>query len=111
MNKREFLNILAIGAVAGLAPGCSKFGVKQSEKDFYQLNNFGQLRLFHITDTHAQLNPIYYREPDTNIGVGEAFGRPPHLVGDKLLEYFNIPSGGRLSHAFSHINYTQAAKT
>jgi len=109
MNKREFLNILAVGAVAGLSPGCSKYGIKQPEKNFYKLDNFGQLRLFHITDTHAQLNPIYFREPDINIGVGEAYGRPPHLVGEKMLDYFNVPTGGRLSHAFSHINYTDAA--
>ena len=110
MNKREFLSVLSAATVAGLTPGCSTFRKKQSDDDFYKLSNFGQLRIFHITDTHAQLNPIYFREPDINIGVGEAFGRPPHLVGDDMLDYFNVPSGGRLSHAFSHINFTQAAK-
>jgi sulfur-oxidizing protein SoxB len=65
--------------------------------------------LLHLTDCHAQLLPIHYREPDVNIGVGPARGRPPHLVGEELLRTFGIAPGSAQAHAFSHLDYEQAA--
>jgi sulfur-oxidizing protein SoxB len=65
----------------------------------------------HFTDCHAQLNPIHFREPNVNIGVGSAAGRPPHLVGEHLLKAFNIAPGSGQAHAFTYLDYVQAAKT
>ncbi len=56
----------------------------------YDLPPFGQLTLMHMTDCHAQLVPTYFREPNINIGIGEANGRLPHVVGDKLLKYMGF---------------------
>jgi S-sulfosulfanyl-L-cysteine sulfohydrolase len=64
----------------------------------------------HITDTHAQLNPIHFREPNVNLGVGAAIGRPPHLVGEALLKHFGIRPGTREAHAFTYLDYVAAAR-
>ncbi|MCF6300430.1 MAG: thiosulfohydrolase SoxB [Proteobacteria bacterium] len=109
MNRREFLEILAAGTAAGLATGCTIRNKTKTDQDFYQLGQFGQVRLMHFTDCHAQLKPIYFREPSVNIGIGDAKGRPPHLVGDAMLGYFSIPSASRLAHAFSYLDFNKAA--
>ena len=70
---------------------------------------FGNVSLLHLTDTHAQLLPVHFREPGVNLGVGEAAGRPPHLVGEDFLRHFRI-SDPRHAHAFTHLNFAEAAK-
>ena len=64
----------------------------------------------HFTDCHAQLLPIYFREPNVNLGFADAFNRPPHLVGQALLDYAGIDSGTRFAHALSHLDFADAAK-
>ena len=96
-DRRNFLKIMGAGAaattVAGLT-GCSKADSKPVEgaagpasggmpEGFYDLPMKGAARILHITDVHGQLKPVYFREPNVNLGVGDAFGRPPHLVGKK----------------------------
>ena len=58
---------------------------------------FGQARLLHFTDCHAQLLPVHFREPSVNLGVGEAKNRPPHLVGEALLEHAGVAPGSRFT--------------
>lgn len=65
----------------------------------------------HMTDCHAQLNPIYFREPNINIGVGDAYGKAPHIVGDKLLDHFGVAKNSIEAHAFSYIDFVEASKT
>jgi len=65
----------------------------------------------HFTDCHAQLMPAYFREPNVNIGVGVMAGRSPHLVGAALLEQYRITPNSRLAHAFTHLDYVDAART
>ena len=64
----------------------------------------------HFTDCHAQLLPVYYREPNVNLGFGSAHARPPHLVGDALLQHAGISTDSRFAHAFTHLDFTQAAR-
>jgi sulfur-oxidizing protein SoxB len=64
----------------------------------------------HMTDCHAQLNPIYFREPSVNLGIGAAKGHPPHLVGKAFLDYFDIPAGGIEAHAFTYLDFENAAR-
>jgi sulfur-oxidizing protein SoxB len=66
--------------------------------------------LLHITDTHAQLNPVYFREPNVNLGLGDAFGRAPHVVGHAFLKHFGIEPGGIEAHAFTYLNFPEAAE-
>ena len=104
MNRREFLQFLMAGYAAGIVrPSFGSSGID------YNTQLFGDLRLIHITDTHAQLDPMYFREPNYNLGVGNNRNTPPHIVGRKLLDYYSIDSS-LMKHAFTHLNFNQHAK-
>jgi sulfur-oxidizing protein SoxB len=109
VHRREFLRLLALAAAAGatLRPGAS---AAQAAGELYDLPPFGNVSLLHITDTHAQLRPVYFREPSANIGLGEAAGRPPHLVGEALLKHFGLPLGSAQAHAFTFLDFDAAAR-
>ncbi|HXN89399.1 MAG TPA: twin-arginine translocation signal domain-containing protein, partial [Methylocella sp.] len=87
IRRRDFLKLTGAAALAGgLAPsarGADIAGV-------YDLERFGNARILHITDTHAQLLPGYFREPSVNLGLGARQGQPPHLVGRAFLDRFGI---------------------
>jgi sulfur-oxidizing protein SoxB len=109
LQRRELLRLLAAAAAAGasLRPGAIE---AQSAAELYDAPPFGNVSLLHITDTHAQLAPIHFREPSVNIGVGAAAGRPPHLVGSAFLKYFDLPAGTRKAHAFTYLDFERAAR-
>lgn len=107
MQRREFLQVLAAAAACGFQ--LDAFAAAGRDK-FYDLPRFGNVSLLHITDTHAQLLPIYFREPAVNLGVGEAAGRPPHLVGEHLLRHFGIAPNTREAHAFTYLDFAEAAR-
>ncbi len=110
MNRREFLRMMGMAGAAGMLP-TSVFASRKAPSDLYEVPAFGNVRLLHITDTHAQLNPVYFREPNVNLGIGGALGKAPHVVGEHFLKHFNIPAGGIESHAFSYLNFDKAAQT
>jgi len=108
MNRREFFDLLAKASVtAGLA-GCTTLQ-ETDANDFYDLRAFGNARLLHFTDTHAQLQPIYFREPNVNIGISHNTGRWPHLVGKNLLREFPTDNP-RIAHALTYLDFTEAAQ-
>jgi len=112
MNRREFLDLLmrssaALGA-AGMGLGMTSRAWASSASDLYKLPSFGSARLLHITDTHAQLNPIYFREPNVNLGLASAFGKLTHRVGKNLLSELGSLSPLE-SHAFTYLNFEEAA--
>ncbi|MBK1649908.1 thiosulfohydrolase SoxB [Rhabdochromatium marinum] len=109
ISRREFMHLMSLASAAGLLPH-SVFAQAKQPSDLYEVPKFGNLSLLHITDTHAQLNPIYFREPNVNIGVGAAYNRAPHLVGQALLKHFDIKPGSLEAHAFSYLNFAQAAE-
>ncbi|HQT31700.1 MAG: hypothetical protein B7X81_00220 [Hydrogenophilales bacterium 17-61-76] len=81
-----------------------------SADQLYDIPAFGNASLLHFTDCHAQLLPIYYREPSINLGVGSAEGNAPHLVGKPLLDAYGIKAGSRQAYAFSHLDFCAAAR-
>ncbi len=109
ISRREFLRLLGLAGAAGMLPG-SVFAAARRPADLYEIPRFGNVCLLHMTDCHAQLNPIYFREPSVNLGIGEALGRPPHLVGKKFLEHFGIEPGSIEAHAFTYLDFEQAAR-
>jgi len=111
MDRREFLHLLAAGAAAGL-PLDARAQLEQRGA-FYDaaLKPFGNVSLLHVTDVHAQLKPVRFREPSVNLGVGEAAGKPPHLVGEALLRHFGIAPGTRDAHAFTYLEFERASRT
>jgi S-sulfosulfanyl-L-cysteine sulfohydrolase len=111
LNQREFLQVLAAGAVAGMGLGQQANAAPQtSENAFYELPKFGQVSFLHMTDCHAQLMPSHFREPNVNLGVAGMKGQWPHLVGEDLLKAAGIRPGTALAHAFTHLNFEKAAK-
>ncbi len=102
--------MLAAASAAGLALDAPAAATRNADA-FYRLPRFGNVHLLHFTDCHAQLLPTYYREPGVNLGVGEAAGRPPHLVGEALLRRFGIKRGSREAHAFTSLDFVHAART
>ena len=101
--------MLALAAAAGasLRPERS---IAQAADELYDVPKFGNVGLLHFTDCHAQLLPVHFREPNVNLGAGDAAGRPPHLVGDALLQQFRIAAGSALAHAFTYVDFERAAR-
>lgn len=111
MNRREFLQILAAASAAGFALNSRELLAAQGGEKLYDLPRFGNVHFMHFTDCHAQLLPIWFREPNVNIGIGGAIGKVPHIVGEKLLKAYAIKPGSAEAHAFSYLDFAQAAKT
>lgn len=108
MQKREFLHLLGAASAAGISqPSAARAG---DSKISYDVPVFGNVSLMHFTDCHAQLMPIYFREPSVNLGVGDAVGKPPHVVGDAFLKYYGITKNSAQSHAFTYLGFEAAAK-
>jgi sulfur-oxidizing protein SoxB len=121
ISRREFLHMLAIASASGInLAGCDSGSATQKQakgvtpikepSNLYEVPAFGNVSLMHYTDCHAQLQPVYFREPNINIGVGSMQGQPPHLVGEALLKHYGIPAGGPLAHANTYLNYVEAAR-
>jgi sulfur-oxidizing protein SoxB len=108
ISRREFLRLMGLAGAAGMMPA-SVFAAARQPSDLYEIPKFGNVSLLHITDCHAQLNPIYFREPNVNLGLGSAYNQPPHLVGTKLLNHFGISPGTIEAHAFTYLNFDEAA--
>lgn len=110
IKRREFLQVLAIAAAGGLSLSHNARAASQAAKDFYELPRFGNVHFMHFTDCHAQLMPIYFREPSVNLGLGQAKNRPPHIVGEHFLKHFNIKPGSAEAYAFTCLDFENAAR-
>ncbi|MEZ5646775.1 MAG: thiosulfohydrolase SoxB [Burkholderiaceae bacterium] len=112
-SRREFMQVLAVAGATGMAlTHKDVLAAKPGAGDMlYDVPKFGNVSFLHFTDCHAQLTPIYFREPSVNLGVAEAVGRPPHVVGDQLLKHFGFKPNSAAAHAFTYLNFSQAAKT
>lgn len=106
IRRRDFLKSTAATAASLSLPRLARSAETAS---IYDLERFGNARILHTTDTHAQLNPVYVREPSVNIGIGEMAGRPPHLVGRAFLERFGIRPDSADAYAFSCFEFEKFA--
>ena len=84
---------------------------KISEKNLLDFKSFGNVSIMHITDIHGQLKPLYFREPDINLGVGNVLGKPPHITGKEFLKYFKIPLKSADAYSLSSEGFSNLAKT
>ena len=110
ISRREFLHLLAVASASGFALDHREaHGAVDKPTTQYDLPRFGNVHFLHMTDCHAQLQPIFFREPNVNIGIGASIGQPPHLVGEKLLKYFGIKPGSAEAHAFTYLDFDKAA--
>lgn len=115
-SRREFLMATAaLSAIAGpgLVGKWSRASAQQilTENDLLDFESFGNVTLVHLTDIHAQLMPVYFREPSVNLGVGEAAGLPPHVTGADFLKLYNIEPGTPHAYALTSEDFAALAKT
>jgi sulfur-oxidizing protein SoxB len=113
-SRREFLQAaVASTALTGLGGGLQRAVAQQrlTQDDLLSFDSKGKITLLHITDMHAQLDPVYFRPPDTNIGIGEYAGIPPHLVGEQFISHFGLESGSALAYAHTMLDYVEMART
>ena len=110
MDRRSFLQLLAAAAASGMALPTRAAQAETAAANYYEAPAFGNVSFLHITDCHAQLNPIYFREPNVNIGIGSMWGNVPHLVGDHFLNHFNLKANTPDAHAFTFLNFEELAR-
>lgn len=114
-SRREFLQAaVATGAILGTAGGGSwrALAARQalmSEDDLLKFPTMGNVSLVHVTDIHAQLKPIYFREPSINVGVGEVEGKPPHVTGKDFLDMFKIAPETPEAYALTSVDFAALA--
>jgi S-sulfosulfanyl-L-cysteine sulfohydrolase len=111
LSKREFLQVLGAAGVAGMALGQhAQADAQAAQAGLYDIKAFGNVSLLHMTDCHAQLKPIYFREPSVNLGLGSMKGNLPHLVGAHLLKAAGVSPGTPLAHAYTYLDFETAAR-
>ncbi|QWG13688.1 thiosulfohydrolase SoxB [Bradyrhizobium sediminis] len=106
IRRRDFL---ALAGAAALAGGLPRLARSAEGAANYDLERFGNARILHMTDTHAQLLPLYFREPSVNLGIGAMAGKPPHLVGRAFLDRFGIKPDSADAYAFTFLDFEKAA--
>ncbi len=114
ISRREFLQVAAAAAaVTGLGRGLGRAAAQGAirQDDLLRFKPMGQLTLLHMADCHAQLRPIYHREPSLNLGVGDARGELPHLAGADLLARFGIPPASLEAYMLTAGDYEALART
>jgi S-sulfosulfanyl-L-cysteine sulfohydrolase len=111
LSKREFMQVLAAASVGGMGLArWSDADAQQAGEAMYDVPRFGNVSFLHMTDCHAQLRPMHFREPSVNLGVGSMSGKLPHLVGEELLKAARVPPGSAQAHALTCLDYEQAAR-
>ncbi|MCB1455782.1 MAG: thiosulfohydrolase SoxB, partial [Nitratireductor sp.] len=116
VTRREFLMAsVAASAIAGggLVGSWSRAAAQQalSEEALLGFEPFGNVTLLHVTDLHAQVKPLYFREPSINVGVGEVNGLPPHVTGADFLKLYNIEPGSPHAYALTSEDFAALAGT
>ncbi len=116
IDRRTFVKLLSMGALGTSATASLPWLMQQaqadSHADLYKAPMQGDARILHITDVHGQLLPVYFREPNVNLGVGDAYGRPPHVVGKALLQEMGMPEDENSleAYAYTYLNFEANAK-
>jgi sulfur-oxidizing protein SoxB len=117
MFSRRDLLVASMATAALVGSGSvgrwSRLAAQQAlrEEDLLAPEPFGNLTLLHITDLHAQLKPLFFREPSVNIGIGDVAGQPPHLTGADFLRRYGIAPGSRDAYALTSEDFAALART
>src|SRR5499433_1760814 len=107
VSRRDLLKLLAVAAGAGLAP--RSLEAADGPARLLAFEPLGNVTLLHITDAHATLRPVFYREPDTVVGVGAERGRPPFLTGAELLRAYHLSPGTVEAYAYTYLDFATLA--
>ncbi|SMX30301.1 Trifunctional nucleotide phosphoesterase protein YfkN precursor [Pelagimonas phthalicica] len=115
ISRRDFLQVsMAASAMYGASGfgNWARLAAQQSltQDQLLQFDTFGNVSLIHVTDIHAQLMPIYFREPSINIGVGGNKGAVPHITGADFRRAYGIEDGSPSHYALSAGDFESLAK-
>ena len=115
ISRRDFLQAsVAASAIVGTAGigGWSRLAAQQAltQDQLLEFDTFGNVTLIHLTDLHAQLKPVWFREPEINLGVGAVNGLPPHVTGADFLKLFNLTPGSPEAYALTHVDFEALAR-
>ena len=116
ISRRDFLQVsMAASALYG-ASGFGNWGrlaaqQRLTQDDLLNFDTFGNVTLIHVTDIHAQLKPIYFREPEINLGVGGARGQMPHITGADFRRAYGIADGSPSHYALTYNDFSALAGT
>ncbi|MGE5150143.1 MAG: thiosulfohydrolase SoxB [Rhodospirillaceae bacterium] len=109
LGRRGLLQVAA--AVAALGGDAFAQRRQPTQEGLLAFKATGQLTLLNFTDLHAQLVPLYFREPSANIGVGADRGLPPHIVGEKLLAAYKVGRNSVDAYALACTDFEDLART
>ncbi len=109
VTRRDLLTLAAITAGAGLLAR-ETFAQAMSPERLLDFDSLGNVTLLHITDSHATLLPVYFREPDTLLAIGDEAGKPPFVTGEAALKYYGFAPGSLDAHAFTHVDFADLAR-
>jgi sulfur-oxidizing protein SoxB len=115
ISRRDFLQAAvaasAIAAAGGLGPlGRVAAQQRLTQAEILRFDPVGTITILHISDIHAQLVPLYFREPSINLGVGAARGLPPHLTDREFREHFKVAAGSAQAHALTSEDFVALAQ-
>ena len=115
ISRRDFLQATVAASALWGASGVGNWGRLAAQQALTQdklleFEDYGNVTLIHITDIHAQMKPIWFREPEINLGVGEVNGLPPHVTGADFLKLFNIEPGSPHAYALTYEDFVALAK-
>ncbi|NOE27267.1 thiosulfohydrolase SoxB [Ruegeria sp. HKCCD6157] len=116
ISRRDFLQVsMAASALYGASGfgNWARLSAQQSltQDQLLEFQTFGNISLIHVTDIHAQLKPIYFREPEINLGIGEAKGQMPHVTGAAFRKAYGIEDGSPSAYALTYDDFAALAKT
>ncbi|WP_027247511.1 thiosulfohydrolase SoxB [Phaeobacter inhibens] len=115
ISRRDFLQVsMAASALVG-ASGFGNWGrlaaqQRLTQDQLLQFDTYGNISLIHVTDIHAQLKPIYFREPSINLGVGDNKGRVPHITGADFRKAYGIADGSPSAYALTYNDFASLAQ-
>ncbi len=115
LSRRDFLQVgMATTAIYGSSGfgNFSKLAAQQKlkQEDLLEFDTYGNVSLIHVTDIHGQLKPIYFREPEINLGVGSALGQVPHITGANFRRMYGINDGSPSHYALTHNDFSALAQ-
>ncbi len=115
ISRRDFLQVsMAASALVGASGfgNWAKLAAQQAltQDQLLEFDTFGNVSLIHITDIHAQLKPIYFREPEINIGVGDNKGKVPHITGADFRKAYGIEDGSPSAYALTYNDFSSLAQ-
>jgi len=109
VTRRDFVKLLAVAGGIGLADPRRALAAMTPER-LLDFEAYGNVTLLHMTDSHATLLPVHFREPDTLLGIGAELGKPPFLTGQAFLDHYGVKRGSAAAYAMAHLDFAELAK-